>query len=76
MNMTSVVDGKVKRTRREEMIEDIDLKFRWYKHRFFVIIKINALLKVARRLAKDNQKERAKTFIDSATEIIEAYALW
>lgn len=58
------------------MIEDIDLKFKWYKHRFFAIVKINALLKVARRLVNDNQKERARTFIDYAKEIIDAYTLW
>lgn len=43
------------------------------KHRFLALIRINALLRNARRLIKAGQPKRAKVFIDEAKETIEAF---
>lgn len=44
------------------------------KYRFLALIRINALLRNARRLMKAEQPKRAKAFIDAAKETIEAFA--
>lgn len=47
---------------------------RFCKYRFLALIRINALLRNARRLIKAGQPKRAKVFIDGAKETIEAFA--
>ena len=44
-----------------------------FKHRLFVLIRINALLRNARRLVKHGQTERAKTFIEESKNVIDAF---
>lgn len=43
------------------------------KYRFLAIVRINALLRNARRLIKAGQPKRAKVFIGEAKETIEAF---
>lgn len=43
------------------------------RHRFLALIRINGLLRNARRLMKANQSDRAKLFVDEAKETIEAF---
>ena len=43
------------------------------KFRFLVLIRINALLRNARKLIKAGQPKRAKVFADAAKETIEVF---
>lgn len=43
------------------------------RHRLFALIRINGLLRNARRLKKANQSDRVKLFVDEAKETIEAF---
>lgn len=43
------------------------------RHRLLAIIRINGLLRNARRLKKANQPDRVKLFVDEAKETIEAF---
>ncbi len=46
---------------------------RLIRYRFLALIRINGLLRNARRLKKANQPDRVKLFVDEAKETIEAF---
>lgn len=43
------------------------------RHRLFALIRINGLLRNARRLKKAHETDRVKIFVDEAKETIEAF---
>ena len=52
------------------MTEDMRMLCR---HRLLALIRINGLLRNARRLKKANQPDRVKLFVNEAKETIDAY---
>ncbi len=48
-------------------------EIKWYKSRFLVMIRVNALLRKGKRLLKYGQVERAKTFFDEARDTIDSF---
>ena len=54
-------------------MEKILIEYRWYRNRFLVLLRVNALLRNAKRLKKANKADRAKAFISEAKETIDAY---